>query len=100
MKFLLSLALYTVVISCNQKSPLDQIDPKPLTENLETQRPKNIILVIGDGTGINQISSLEFYKEGEPSSGWVHCSYSTDLNKKESLIAYREDGKVKYKPWS
>jgi zinc D-Ala-D-Ala carboxypeptidase len=42
---------------------------------------------------------LEFYKEGEPSSGWVHCSYSTDLNKKESLIAYREDGKVKYKPW-
>lgn len=64
MKFLLSLALYTVVISCNQKSPLDQIDPKPLTENLETQRPKNIILVIGDGTGINQISSLEFYKEG------------------------------------
>jgi hypothetical protein len=43
---------------------------------------------------------LEFYKEGEPSSGWVHCSYSTDLNKKESLIAYREDGKVNYKPWN
>jgi hypothetical protein len=42
---------------------------------------------------------LEFYKEGEPSSGWVHCSYSTDLNKKESLIAYREDGKTQYKPW-
>jgi len=42
---------------------------------------------------------LEFYKEGEPSSGWVHCSYSSDLNKKESLIAYREDNKVKYKPW-
>jgi zinc D-Ala-D-Ala carboxypeptidase len=32
-------------------------------------------------------------------SGWVHCSYSTDLNKKESLIAYREDGKTQYKPW-
>jgi zinc D-Ala-D-Ala carboxypeptidase len=30
---------------------------------------------------------------------WVHCSYSSDLNKKESLIAYREDNKVKYKPW-
>jgi hypothetical protein len=42
---------------------------------------------------------LEFYKEGEPSSGWVHCSYSTDLNKKESLVAYREDNKVQYKPW-
>jgi len=42
---------------------------------------------------------LEFYKEGEPSSGWVHCSYSTDLNKKQSLIAYRQDGKTQYKPW-
>ena len=42
---------------------------------------------------------LEFYKEGEPSSGWVHCSYSTDLNKKQSLIAYRQDGKVQYRPW-
>ena len=26
--------------------------------------PKNVIFVIGDGTGINQISALEFYKEG------------------------------------
>ena len=43
---------------------------------------------------------LEFYREGEPSSGWVHCSYSTDLNKKQSLIAYRQDGKVQYRPWS
>ena len=42
---------------------------------------------------------LEFYREGEPSSGWVHCSYSTDLNKKQSLIAYRQDNKVQYRPW-
>jgi zinc D-Ala-D-Ala carboxypeptidase len=28
---------------------------------------------------------LEFYKEGEPSSGWVHCSYSTDLDKRAIL---------------
>ena len=27
-------------------------------------RPKNVIFVIGDGTGINQISALEFYKDG------------------------------------
>ena len=26
--------------------------------------PKNVILVIGDGTGINQISALQFYKNG------------------------------------
>jgi len=43
---------------------------------------------------------LEFYKEGEPSSGWVHCSYSSDLNRKESLIAYKDDdNKTQYKHW-
>jgi zinc D-Ala-D-Ala carboxypeptidase len=42
---------------------------------------------------------LEFYRDGEPTSGWVHCSYSTDLNRKQSLIAYRQDGKVQYRPW-
>ena len=42
---------------------------------------------------------LEFYRDGDPSSGWVHCSYSTDLNKKQSLIAYRQDNKVQYRPW-
>ena len=42
---------------------------------------------------------LEFYKKGEPNSGWVHCSYSRNSNRQESLIAYRdEDGKVRYKP--
>ena len=44
---------------------------------------------------------LEYYREGEPMSGWVHCSYSTDLNRKQSLIAYRDDNnKTQYKPWN
>lgn len=42
---------------------------------------------------------LEFYKKGEPSSGWVHCCYSTNDNRNMCLHAYREDGKVVYKPW-
>ena len=42
---------------------------------------------------------LEFYKDNEPTSGWIHCSYSTDHNRHESLRAMREDGKVIYKPW-
>jgi len=42
---------------------------------------------------------LEFYKKGEPNSGWVHCSYSTNRNRNECLIAYREEGKVQYKTW-
>ena len=42
---------------------------------------------------------LEIYKDNEPSSGWAHCSYSTDHNRHQSLRAMREDGKVIYKPW-
>ena len=43
---------------------------------------------------------LELYKKGEANSGWVHCSYSREQNKNQALIAYREDGKTQYKPWS
>ena len=42
---------------------------------------------------------LEFYREGEPTSGWIHCSYSSGSNRNQSLRAFREDGKVNYKPW-
>ena len=42
---------------------------------------------------------LEFYRDNEPSSGWIHCSYSTNSNRNQSLRAFREDGKVMYKPW-
>ena len=42
---------------------------------------------------------LEFYKDGEPTSGWIHCSYSSNKNRQQWLRAMREDGKVNYKPW-
>ena len=42
---------------------------------------------------------LEFYRDNEPTSGWIHCSYSTNHNRNQSLRAMREDGKVIYKPW-
>ena len=43
---------------------------------------------------------LEFYKEGEPNSGWIHCSYSSNHNRNQCLYASRgEDGKTKYTPW-
>ena len=42
---------------------------------------------------------LEFYKDNEPTSGWIHCSYSTNANRNQSLRAMREEGKVIYKPW-
>ena len=49
-------------------------------------------------TPIDQLI-LEFYKgKDEPNSGWIHVSYDADQQRKQYLIAYREDGKVKYKP--
>ena len=42
---------------------------------------------------------LEFYRYNEPTSGWIHCSYSTNHNRNQSLRAMRENGKVVYKPW-
>ena len=42
---------------------------------------------------------LEFYKPGEPNSGWIHVSYSPEIseNKKEYLMAIKKDGKTEYK---
>ena len=39
---------------------------------------------------------LEFYNQDDPSSGWVHCSYSKEENRKESLLY---NGK-EYTQWS
>ena len=41
---------------------------------------------------------LEFYTPGEPNSGWIHCSYTTDQPRKQFLHAYKLEGKTKYKP--
>jgi hypothetical protein len=41
---------------------------------------------------------LEYWKESDPNSGWVHCSYTNGSNRKQYLRAYKEDGKTKYEP--
>ena len=40
---------------------------------------------------------LEFYTPGIPDSGWVHVSYDTEDNRKQSLTATKENGKTIYK---
>ena len=42
---------------------------------------------------------LEFYREGEPDSGWIHISWNGNDNRNSSLHAFMENDKVKYKPW-
>ena len=41
---------------------------------------------------------LEYWKESDPNSGWVHCSYSESNNRRQYLRAYKEGGKTKYEP--
>ena len=41
---------------------------------------------------------LEFYVDGDPNSGWVHCSSSMESSRKQMLKAERIAGKVNYSP--
>ncbi len=52
---------------------------------LEVKKPKNIVLLIGDGMGLSQVSSAIYYKKGQPSFerfstiGLSKTSSSSDL---------------------
>ena len=52
---------------------------------------------IHDNTNYDQLL-LEYWKESDPNSGWVHCSYSESNNRRQYLRAYKENGKTKYEP--
>ena len=59
---------------------------------------KHLAQWINNNTKYDQLI-LEFYKESDPQSGWVHVSY-TDTCRKQFLKAYKDaDGKTRYMPW-
>jgi len=39
---------------------------------------------------------LEYWKESDPNSGWIHCSFTLNGNRKQYLRAYKENGSTKY----
>ncbi len=39
---------------------------------------------------------LEFWNENEPNSGWVHCSFNSQGNRKQFLQAQKLNGRVVY----
>ena len=41
---------------------------------------------------------LEYWKESDPNSGWVHCSYSENQKRRQYLKAMKVDGRTKYEP--
>jgi len=58
-KTLLSLSLILALYSCNSKITEEELDPQP----------KNVILLIGDGTGLSQVSSAFYFKGTDPNYG-------------------------------
>lgn len=74
------LSLLLILSSCSKF----QSDPIQMT-TATTGKPKNIILVEGDGTGLSQVSAAQFYKEGPsnyerfPIIGLIKTSASSDL---------------------
>ena len=58
---------------------------------------KELAMWIKDNLEFDQLI-LEFYKDGEPDSGWVHVSYNGEENRNQFLIATREEDKVVYRP--
>ena len=51
---------------------------------------KDVALWVMDNCDFDQLI-LEFYKEGEPTSGWVHCSYVIERDNRKSARVF--DGK-------
>ena len=52
---------------------------------------KAVALWVKENCDFDQLI-LEFYKEGEPTSGWVHCSYDVDKEHRKSARIF--DGKT------
>mgnify|MGYP001463224489 FL=1 len=56
---------------------------------------KELATWISNNTEFDQLI-LEFYNEGDPNSGWVHCSAVTGEPRKQVLRASKVEGRTKY----
>ena len=56
---------------------------------------KELATWISKNTEFDQLI-LEFYNEGDPNSGWVHCSAVTEAPRKQVLRASKVEGRTKY----
>ena len=56
---------------------------------------KELATWISNNTTFDQLI-LEFYDEGDPNSGWVHCSAVTGEPRKQVLRASKVEGRTRY----
>ena len=60
---------------------------------------RNLVIWIDENLDYDQMI-LEFWKgPDEPNSGWVHCSYKKEGNRKQLLRAYKKDGRTVYEEY-
>ena len=97
-----------VTISSGYRSPelCTAIGSKITSQHAKGQAADFEIFGVSNKTLADYINSelhydqliLEYWKESDPNSGWVHCSFSAGNNRKQYLRAYKENGKTKYEP--
>jgi alkaline phosphatase len=68
-----SISIYLLTVSCNETSSSKLAveratslnnQNQTITQNFNTSKPKNVVLLIGDGMGLSQVSIGTYYKEG------------------------------------
>ena len=60
---------------------------------------QELVIWINENLDYDQMI-LEFWKgPDEPNSGWVHCSYKKEGNRKQLLRAYKKDGRTVYEEY-
>ena len=82
--FLLSLFFISLFsCDCTKEQNIEKTTSETIT--LEVKKPKNIILLIGDGMGLSQVSASQFYNESAtnferfPIVGLIKTSSSSDV---------------------
>ena len=77
----------------SQTATRQGLDNTPNDEHLASATAlfENVVQKVRDHFGVTVITP------GIPDSGWVHVSYKTEGNRKQSLTAMKEDGKTVYK---
>ena len=97
-----------VTVSSGYRSPAlcEAIGSKTTSQHAKGQAADFEIFGLSNQELANYIHStlnydqliLEFWSPENPNSGWIHCSYSKDNNRKQYLRAYKNEGKTKYEP--
>jgi hypothetical protein len=97
--YLLVIVLQNLCIAIGSKPTSQHSEGKAADIEVVNVDNKELAEWIRDNLEFDQLI-LEFYREGEPDSGWIHVSWNSDNNRSQTLKAIKnEEGKTVYTPW-